>query len=68
MKKLNIMVLFDSAGTPPEDQDFTDAFKTDAWLTEAAIVDTLQTMGHEVRTFGIYDDITILIKELDQVS
>ena len=27
MKKLKVLVIFDSAGTPPEDQDFTAEFK-----------------------------------------
>ncbi len=65
MKKLRILVLFDSAGTPPQDQDYTEDFKNEDWFTEAAVYETLQIMGHEVRTLGIYDDIRLLINDLD---
>ncbi|MFO7870392.1 MAG: hypothetical protein R6V03_03055 [Kiritimatiellia bacterium] len=66
MKKLDILVLFDSAGTPPDDQDYTKEFEQQDWFTEAAVVETLQLMGHEVRMMGIYDDIGILIKEVER--
>ena len=66
MKTFKILVVFDSAGTPPEDQDFTQEFKKEEWLTETVVVQTLREMGHEVRTLGIYDDIRVLINELDQ--
>lgn len=66
MKKLKILVLFDSAGAPPKNQDFTKEFKKEEWFTEAAVIETLQIMNHEVRTLGIYDDIGILMKELEE--
>lgn len=59
--KLNILVIFDSAGTPPEDQDFSEHFKAEDWFTEAAVVETLGHMGHCVRPLGIYDDIGLLV-------
>ncbi len=64
MKKLKVLVIFDSAGTPPEDQDFTEEFKKEDWFTEAAVVETLEHMGHEVRTLGIFDDIKLLLDEV----
>lgn len=64
MKKLRILVLFDSAGTPPEDQDYTEDFKKEDWFTEAAVYETLQAMGHDVRTLGIYDDVRLVIDDL----
>jgi len=66
MKKLKILVLFDSAGTPPKDQNFTEDFKKEDWLTEAAVVETLQAIGHTVRILGVYDDVGILIKEIEE--
>ncbi|MFC1479981.1 hypothetical protein ACFL5Y_00845 [Candidatus Omnitrophota bacterium] len=66
MKKLNVLVLFDSAGTPPKDQDFTEEFKSEDWFTEAAVVDTLKFLGHEVRTLGVYDDISIILQEVTE--
>jgi D-alanine-D-alanine ligase len=66
MKQLNILVLFDSAGTPPADQDFTEQFKNEDWFTEAAVVETLKLMGHQAKPFGVYDDVGILITEISQ--
>lgn len=63
-QKLRILVVFDSAGTPPADQDFSKEFEDENWFTEAAVVETLQLMGHNVRTLGIYDDISLLINNL----
>ena len=66
MKKLKVLVLFDSAGTPPEDQDYTEEFKSEDWNAEAAVCETLEKMGHEVRTLGVYDDIRLLFKEVEE--
>ena len=66
MKKLKVLVLFDSAGTPPEDQDFTEHFKTEDWGAEAAVCESLTRLGHEVRTLGMYDDIRLLFKEVEE--
>ena len=65
MNKLKVLVLFDSAGTPPPDQDFTEEFKSEDWVAEASIVQTLEKLGHEVRTLGIYDDINLVQQEID---
>jgi D-alanine-D-alanine ligase len=66
MKKLDILVLFDSAGTPPEDQDFSEEFKKEDWYTEAAVVEILESLGHNVRTLGIYDDIQLILNEVSK--
>ncbi len=64
MNKLKVLVLFDSAGTPPPDQDFTEEFKSEDWIAEASVVQTLEKLGHEVRTLGIYDDINLVQQEI----
>ena len=64
MKPLNVLVLFDSAGTPPEDQDFTEVLKEKEWATEANVIKALEGLGHDLRLLGIYDDIGILAKEI----
>ena len=66
MKKLKILVIFDSAGTPPEDQDFTEEFKQEQWQVESKIIRSLKLLGHQVRTLGVYDDIDIIIKEIKE--
>ena len=68
MKKLKVLVLFDSAGAPPENQDYTEEFKTEDWVAEAGVCETLTKLGHEVRTLGVYDDITLLFKEVEENS
>jgi D-alanine-D-alanine ligase len=66
MRKLRVLVAFDSAGPPPEDQDFSKEFEQEDWFTEAAVVETLQLMGHNVRTLGLYDDISLLIRAIEE--
>jgi D-alanine-D-alanine ligase len=66
MKKLNVLVLFDSAGTPPGDQDFSKEFQSEDWFTEAAVSETLKMMGHNVRILGIYDDIELVLREVKE--
>lgn len=63
MKKLKILVLCDTPGPPPANQDFTEEFKKEDWKTEAHVVDALKELGHEVRIIGIYDDINVLTQE-----
>ncbi|RKY40626.1 MAG: hypothetical protein DRP85_08240 [Candidatus Makaraimicrobium thalassicum] len=66
MKKLEILVLFDSAGTPPADQDFTEEFKKEEWFTEAAVIETLKQTGHKVRILGIYNDVRLILREVEE--
>jgi D-alanine-D-alanine ligase len=64
-RKLNVLVLFDTAGTPPEDQDFTQDMKTESWKAERHVIKALRDLGHEVRLLGIYDDITLVSREIE---
>lgn len=66
MKRHKTLVLFDSAGTPPQDQDFSREFNSEEWATEANVIEALKGLGHEVRMLGIYDDIKILLKEIEK--
>ncbi|MBD3426920.1 MAG: ATP-grasp domain-containing protein [Candidatus Omnitrophica bacterium] len=66
MRKLKVLVLFDSAGTPPADQDYAEQFEHEDWFTEAAVAENLKCLGHEVRLMGIYDDIRPLVDEIEQ--
>src|ERR1043165_5994309 len=63
-QKHKVLVLFDSAGTPPADQDFSRELKTDDWATEAHVIDALKKLGHEVRTIGVYEDPGLIISEV----
>src|ERR1700675_222090 len=63
-RKYKVLVLFDSAGTPPADQNFTSELKTEDWAAEAHVIDALTRLGHEVRTIGVYEDPGLIIDEL----
>ncbi|MGH7830198.1 MAG: hypothetical protein ACREP8_08470, partial [Candidatus Binatia bacterium] len=63
-KKLKVLVLFDTAGTPPPDQDFTEELKTEDWKAEANVIDALRRLGHEVRTIGVYDEPRLILDEV----
>lgn len=63
-KRLKVLVLFDTAGTPPADQDFTKELKTDDWAAEAHVIAALKEIGHEVRTVGVWDEPGMIIDEI----
>ena len=46
--KYKVLVLFDTAGTPPADQDFTKELKTDDWAAEAHVIDALKQADGEL--------------------
>lgn len=64
MKKLKVLVLFDSAGTPPYSQDFTEEFKQEDWLTESKVVENLKQLEHEVKALGVYDNVNLILQEV----
>ena len=63
-KRYKVLVLFDTAGTPPPDQDFTKELKTDDWAAEAHVIGALKKLGHEVRTVGVWDEPGMIIDEI----
>ena len=63
-KRYKVLVLFGSAGTPPENQDFSKELKTDDFAAEAHVIGALKKLGHEVRTLGIWDEVALIIDEI----
>jgi len=63
-RRYKVLVLFDTAGTPPENQDFTKELKTDDWAAEAHVIEALKKLGHEVRTIGVWDEPGMIIDEI----
>jgi D-alanine-D-alanine ligase len=63
-KRLKVLALFDTAGTPPEDQDFTRELKTEDWKAEANVINALRGLGHEVRTLGVFDEAGLILEEV----
>src|SRR5207253_5863772 len=62
--KYKVLVLFDTAGTPPPDQDFSAELKTDDWAAEAHVIGALRKLGHELRTIGVWDEPGMIIDEI----
>jgi D-alanine-D-alanine ligase len=63
-RRYKVLVLFDTAGTPPDDQDFSKELKTDDWAAEAHVIEALKQLGHEVRTIGVWDEPGMIIDEI----
>ena len=63
-KKLKVLALFDTAGTPPADQDFSRELQTADWKAEANVIDALKRLGHEVRTLGVFDEPGLILDEV----
>ncbi|MFH1414489.1 MAG: hypothetical protein ABIH89_00160 [Elusimicrobiota bacterium] len=60
MKKLDILVVFDSVGPPPKDQNFDEEFKKEAWITEVSVIKALKILGHNTSILGAYDNIDLI--------
>ena len=63
-RKYQVLALFDSAGSPPADQDFSRELKTEDWAAEAHVTGALRQLGHEVRMIGVYDEPGLIIDEI----
>ncbi|HWO40432.1 MAG TPA: hypothetical protein VNO43_01360 [Candidatus Eisenbacteria bacterium] len=64
-KRYKVLVLFDTAGPPPPDQDFSQELKTDEdWAAEAHVIEALTALGHEIRTIGVWDEPGMIIDEI----
>lgn len=66
--KLKVLVLFDTAGPPPPDQDFSEDLKTEDWKTERHVIRALKGLEHEVYHVGIFDDIAPLTSAIERVK
>jgi D-alanine-D-alanine ligase len=63
-RRLDILVMFDIGFAPPRDGDYSEYLTGDSFETERCVMKALTGMGHEVRLFGLHDDIHPLIEEL----
>ncbi|MDR3606934.1 MAG: ATP-grasp domain-containing protein [Oligoflexia bacterium] len=64
-KALSILLLTDLS-IPLQPEQFDEYLKTDDWKSDANVIRTLRRLGHEVRIFGIHDDIRPLIAEVER--
>ena len=71
MQKQKILVLFDSAGTPPENQDYSTVFADDTnddWITEKNVIEALSAMDYIVKAVGVYDDPRLITDSVNEFS
>lgn len=64
MKKLKILLVFDSPYATPRGYDFKEEFTKIDWATEAEAFNALKDIGHQVNLLGLYKDITLLLDEV----
>ncbi|MBI2087215.1 MAG: ATP-grasp domain-containing protein [Deltaproteobacteria bacterium] len=63
-KKLKVLVLVDTPGTPPTNQDFSQELKTADWETEAHVLEALKKLGHDARMAGVYNEPGPILDEV----
>ncbi len=66
MKKLNILLLFDTPYFTPRGYDFKKEFADPDWDTENDVYKALVANGHKVTLLGLYNNIDILSEEIRQ--
>jgi len=66
MRKLKVLLLFDSPYFKPRDYDYNEEFKDINWDTEHYVYEALQSLGHQVRLLGLYNDINVLLEEVKE--
>lgn len=66
-QKRKVLVVFDTEGTPPKDQDFSEELKTEDWKTERHVIRALKSLGHEVFTVGVFDDPALILQKVEEV-
>ena len=65
MKRLRVLVLMDPALVPPDSTKGYTAQEINEWKTEYDIVSTLRAAGHDVRPFGVEDELKAVRDEID---
>ena len=66
MRKIKVLLLFDSPYFTPRGYDFKEEFKDFNWDAERYVYEALQSLGHQVRLLGLYNDISILLEEVKE--
>jgi len=64
MKKLKVLLIFDSPYAKPRGYDFKEEFKDFDWDTERYVYESLLENGHDVRILGLYNDIRLLLDDI----
>ena len=64
VKKLRVLALMHIGLVPPADA--TSREENTEWKTEFDVLSTLRAIGHEVMPLGIYDDLGVIRKAIDE--
>jgi len=68
MKKLKVLLLFDSPVFRERGYDFKEEFKDFDWDTERCTYQSLAEAGHKVTMLGLYNNIKLLLEEIDETK
>jgi D-alanine-D-alanine ligase len=63
-----VVVLFDLAFEPPDDHDYSQYIKDEAFESEAAVVKAIQELGHEALLVAVHGDLFRLTRELKRLQ
>lgn len=66
MRKLRVLVLMHEDLVPPDSLDGYTEEEIQPWKCEYDVVHTLRTMGHDVRPLGVWDDLGIIRKVIEE--
>lgn len=64
-RKLRIMVLVHEDLVPPDSVEGLTQEQIQPWKTEYHVVTTLRSLGHEVFPVGVYSDLTVIRKAIE---
>jgi len=66
VRKLKVLLLFDSPYFTPRGYDFKKEFKDLDWGTESDVYEALLANGHNVTLLGLYNNIDVFLEEIKE--
>lgn len=63
-----VVILFDMSAPPPENQDYSEYIKDEAWESERAVFEALKTLEYEPILMGVFDNIYQVILDLRAIK
>lgn len=64
VRRLNVLVLFDTLKPYPREYDFSEELKGPDWKAESGVIEALGKLGHTVRTLGVFDNPGLILEEV----